>query len=148
MAFWGSESAQAGFELFDLMVDHLDELEPKVGALASSGDAALFMGIDVTLFSWRTEIMSVAMRHRLPTACGQWLGWGQEGCLITYGEDPVYLNHRAAAQVVKIFNGTKPADIPIEQPTRFTLILNARTAKALGLTIPPSLLVMADEVIK
>jgi putative ABC transport system substrate-binding protein len=55
---------------------------------------------------------------------------------------------RAAAQVVKIFNGTKPADIPIEQPTKFKLILNAKTAKALGLAVPPSMLAMADEMIE
>ena len=88
------------------------------------------------------------MRHRLPTACSQWFGWGEVGCLITYGEHNDDIGRRAAAQVVKILNGTLPSDIPIEQPTKFKLILNARTAKALDLTIPPSMLVLADEVIE
>ena len=130
------------------MVDSLDELEPKVAALASRGQAALFMSTDVTLFSWRAQIMEVAMRYRLPTACAQWFGWGKEGCLITYGEDPVFMGRRAAAQVVKILKGTKPSDIPIEQPISFKLIVNANTAKTLGLTLPPSMLVVADEVIE
>jgi putative ABC transport system substrate-binding protein len=148
MAVLGSQSAQTSFELVDLHVDRLDELETKVAAFADGGEAALFMATDVTLFSWRAEIMSMAMRYRLPTACAQWFGWAREGCLITYGEDPYDYNRHAAVQVVKIFNGTKPADIPIEQPTKFKLILNAKTAKALGLTISPSLLAMADEVIE
>ena len=130
------------------VVDRLEELEPKVAALANGGEAALFMATDLTLFSWRAEIMSMAMRYRLPTACTQWFGWGKEGCLITYGEDDPEYGRRAAAQVVKILNGTKPADIPIEQPAKFKLIVNAKTAKALGLTLPPSLLAFADEVIE
>ena len=148
MARFGAESAQAGFELVDLGVDSLDELEPKVAALAGRGEAALFMATDVTLFTWRAQIMAMAMRYRLPTACSQWFGWGEAGCLITYGEDTDDIGRRAAAQVVKILNGTKPSDIPIEQPTKFKLIVNAKTAKALGLTLPPSLLALANEVIE
>jgi putative tryptophan/tyrosine transport system substrate-binding protein len=75
-------------------------------------------------------------------------GLGLGGCLISYAADQPELGRRLAAQVVKIFNGTKPADIPIEQPARFTLIVNAKTAKTLGLTVPPSLLAFADEVIE
>jgi len=87
--------------------------------------------------------------HRLPTACAQWLGWGEVGCLITYGEDANFeMGPRAAFQVIKILNGTKPSDIPIEQPSKFKLIVNAKTAKALSLTVPPSMLAMADEVIE
>ena len=144
----GGEAAQAGFELVDLNVDSVEELEAKVSALANRGQAALFMNTDVTLFSWRTQIMEMAMHHRLPTACTQWYGWGPAGCLITYGEDPIFLGRRAAAQVAKILNGTKPSDIPIEQPVNFKLIVNAKTAKELGLTVPPSMLAFADEVIE
>jgi putative ABC transport system substrate-binding protein len=102
----------------------------------------------VTLFSWRTQIMEMSMRHRLPTACAQWFGWGKAGCLITYGEDQDAIARRAAVQVVKILRGTRPSDIPIEQPTDFKLIVNAKTAKSLGLTLSLPLLTMADEVIE
>ena len=148
MAWLGAESAQSGFELVDLMVDSLDELEPKVAALASGGEAVLFMSTDTVLFSWRTRIMAMAMRYRLATACAQWFGWGEAGCLITYGEDNLKMGRRAATQVAKALSGTNPSDIPIEQPTKFKLIVNAKTAKALSLTVPPSLLALADEVIE
>jgi len=149
MANLYGEATKVGFDLVDLAVDALPELDAKVAELASSGNAALFMATDVTLFSWRAHIIEMAMRHRLPTACAQWFGWGQAGCLITYGEDAnSEMGQRAALQVIKILNGTKPSDIPIEQPSKFKLILNDKTAKELGLTLPPSMLVMADEVIE
>lgn len=148
MARFGVESAQAGFELIDLGVDSLDELEPKVAALAGRGEVALFMATDPRLFSWRDKIMEIAMHHRLPTVCAQWFGWGEAGCLITYGEDQEDIGRRAALQAAKILNGTNPADIPIELPTKFKLIVNAKTAKTLDLVLPPSLLALADEVIE
>jgi putative ABC transport system substrate-binding protein len=149
MADAGGVSAQAGFELVDLMVDRLEELEPKVAALANGGKAALSMATDPVLFSWRAEIMSMAMRHRLPTACSQWFEWGKAGCLITYGADDPEMGRRLAGQVAKILNGTKPEDIPIEQQAKFKLVINAKTAKALDLALPPRLLLAAaDEVIE
>ena len=129
-------------------MDGFDELEPKVAELASRGEAALFMATDTMLFSWRVQIMEMAMRYRLPTACAQWFGWGKAGCMITYGEDQDDIGRRAGEQAAKILKGTKPSDIPIEQPTKFRLIVNAKTAMALGLTVPPSLLALADEVIE
>jgi putative ABC transport system substrate-binding protein len=148
MAKLYGESVQAGFDLADLLVDSLDELEAKVATLANGGEVALFMATDTRLFTWRDKIMEMAMRHRLPTACAQWFGWGKAGCLITYGEDQEDIGRRAAGQAAKILNGTKPADIPIELPTKFKLILNAKTARALDLVLPPSLLALADEVIE
>lgn len=148
MAQVGIAGSQAGFELVDLMVDSLDELDLKVAALASRGEAALFLSTDVVLNSWHAEVMAMAMRHRLPTACAQWFRWASAGCLITYGEDAYDLRRRAAVQTAKILNGARVSDIPIEQPTKFKLIVNATTAKALGLALPRSLLALADEVIE
>jgi len=148
IAMLGAESARAGFELVDMFVDSVEELEAKVATLAGRGEAALFMATDSRLFTWRDKIVAIAMHHRLPTACAQWFGWGKAGCLITYGEDQDDIGRRAAGQAAKILNGSKPADIPIEQPTKFRLILNAKTARALDLVLPPSLLALADEVIE
>jgi putative tryptophan/tyrosine transport system substrate-binding protein len=148
MARYSAESAPSGIELVDLGVDSFDELELKVAGLASRGSAALFMATDPRVFMWRDKIMEMAMNHRLPTACAQFFAWGKAGCLITYGEDQEDIGRRAAGQAAKILNGTNPADIPIELPTKFKLILNTKTAKALDLVLPPSLLALADEVIE
>jgi putative ABC transport system substrate-binding protein len=148
MAIFSRGSAEAGIQVADLLVDSLDELEAKVATLASGGEAALFLASDPMLLSWHSQIMEMAIRHRLPTACALLLGWGEAGCLLTYGEIDEERGRRTGAQVIKILKGTKPSDIPIEQPMRFKLIVNAKTAKALSLTLPPSLLALADEVIE
>ena len=95
----------------------------------------------------RQVITEHATRNRLPLVAG-WGGWPQVGALFSYGPDLDVIVRRAATYVDKILRGTKPADLPVEQPTKFELVINLKTAKALGLTIPPSLLARADEVIE
>ena len=85
--------------------------------------------------------------HRLPIMALNRI-WVPPGALVTYGPDYADMFRRAAFHVGKILKGAKPADLPVEQPTKFELIVNARTAKALGLTIPPSWLLRADQVIE
>ena len=94
----------------------------------------------------RSRIADVALRSRLPTISGE-TGYAQAGGLMDYGPNIVDSWQRAALFVDKILKGAKPGDLPIEQPTKFELVINLKTAKALGLTIPPSLLLRADQVI-
>jgi putative ABC transport system substrate-binding protein len=91
--------------------------------------------------------VEAALKHRLPGI--YWAReYGEAGGLLTYGASLADLRRHAAIYVDKILRGARPADLPIEQPTKFDLVINLKTAKALGLTIPPSLLVRADQVIE
>jgi putative tryptophan/tyrosine transport system substrate-binding protein len=110
--------------------------------------AEALMPVSSRLMFWgRAEILAFADRHRLLIATG-WGPWAHEGALLSYGPDLDDITRRSAGQVDKILRGASPADIPVEQPTRFQLVLNAKTAKTIGLTIPEKLLALADEVIE
>lgn len=100
-----------------------------------------------TLSVERRRILKLARAHRWPVIAGQ-REWADEGALLTYGVDESTNYRRAAYYVDRILKGTKPGDLPIEQPTRFVLVVNMKTAKALGITIPQSILVRADRVIE
>ena len=93
----------------------------------------------------RRKIAELAARHRLPTLL-PFPGYAKDGGLVSYGPDVMTMYAQAATLAVKILAGTRPADIPVQRPTRFTLSLNVKTAKALGVTLPPTLLARADEV--
>jgi len=95
----------------------------------------------------RQIVVELATRNRVPLVTG-WGGWPQVGALFSYGPDLDAIVRQAAIYVDKILKGAKPADLPIEQPTKFELVINLKTAKALGLMIPPSLLARADQVIE
>jgi ABC-type uncharacterized transport system substrate-binding protein len=112
-----------------------------VGAQALIPVSSRLMTLD------RAGIIAFADRHRLLLATG-WGPWAREGALLSYGPDLDEITRRSAAHVDKILHGASPADIPVERPTRFQLVLNAKKAKALGLTIPEKLLALADEVIE
>jgi putative ABC transport system substrate-binding protein len=102
---------------------------------------------DVIFTSHRRQLVELARKHRLPTIYG-FKEFVNAGGLMAYGPDYPDLYRRAATYVDKILKGAKPADLPVEQPTKFELVINMKTAKALGLTIPQSLLLRADEVIQ
>jgi putative ABC transport system substrate-binding protein len=99
------------------------------------------------LYSERTRVAALAIKSR-PPAVGEQNGFAEAGGLLSYGPDITENFRRAAALVDKVLKGAKPADLPIEQPTKFELVINLNIAKALGLTIPQSLLLRADEVIQ
>ncbi|HEY8188731.1 MAG TPA: ABC transporter substrate binding protein [Pyrinomonadaceae bacterium] len=94
-----------------------------------------------------TRLLALALKHRLPSMC-EAVGWASEGCLMSYGPEELYSWRRAAVFVDKILKGAKPADIPVEQPRKFEFVINLKTAKALNLNIPQSVLFRADRVIK
>lgn len=94
-----------------------------------------------------TRLVELALKHRLPSMC-EAAGWARDGCLMSYGPEELYAWRRAAVFVDKILKGTKPADIPVEQPKKFELVINLKTAKQIGLNIPQSVLYRADKVIK
>jgi len=102
---------------------------------------------DGVLFNYRGQIAVMALKNQLPAASPQ-KEYAEAGFLLTYGVDFLDLYRRSAAFVDKIFKGAKPADLPVEQPTKFELVVNLKTAKALGIDVPPTLLARADEVIE
>ncbi len=95
----------------------------------------------------RKQLLELAVKQRLPSMCEP-AQWARDGCLMSYGPDYAHLWRRAATYVDKILKGAKPGDLPVEQPTKFELVINLKTAKALGLKIPQSVLIRADEVIQ
>ena len=109
--------------------------------------SALIVLSDAVLFAQRSRVVELAAKSRLP-AIYTHSGWVQAGGLMSYGTDFADLLHRAAYFVDKIVRGAKPADLPVEQPTKFEFLINMKAATALGLTIPPSLLLRADQVIE
>ena len=115
-------------------------------ALSAGAEALIPVSSRLTTVN-RAGIIAFAARHRLLLASG-WGPWAREGALLSYGPDLNEITRRSAAHVDKILRGANPADIPVEQPTRFQLVLNAKTAKALALTIPERLRALADEVIE
>jgi putative tryptophan/tyrosine transport system substrate-binding protein len=109
-------------------------------------DALIFFNSAFTTFH-RRQLVELAIKNRLPTMCGE-AAWSNDGCLISYGPNLTELYRRAAVFVDKILKGTKPADIPVEQPTKFEFVINLKTAKQISVTIPQSVLYRADRVIK
>jgi len=118
------------------------------GALSAiQGASALVVADDAVFTAHRIQIAELALKHRLPTTYG-FSDMVEAGGLMAYGPHYGDMYRRAAMQVHKIMNGAKPAVLPVEQPVRFELVVNLKTARALGLTIPPSLLLRADQVIE
>ncbi len=134
----------APFTVAALTVDRIDGAFTEM--TRQNADALIVLGTPL-FASANTVIVALAARHRLP-ALYDASGFVPVGGLISYSADITDLFRRAATFVDKILNGAKPADLPIEQPTRFQLLINLKTAAALGLTVPQSLLQRADEVIE
>jgi putative tryptophan/tyrosine transport system substrate-binding protein len=115
--------------------------------IAADRPDALFVGSNAQFFLDRYRIIELTAKHRLP-AIYEWPEQGEDGGLMGYGTSLAGLSRRAASYIDRIFRGANPGDLPIEQPTKFDLVINLNTAKALGLTIPPALVQRADHVIE
>jgi putative ABC transport system substrate-binding protein len=136
-----------GVQLQLLEIRSPNELDRAFSAMTKERAGALFVPGDAMLLVHRTQIAELAARSRLPALYGL-RQHVEAGGLMSYSANFSDLFRRAATYVDKILKGTKPADLPVEQPTRFELIINLKTAKALGISIPPSVLIRADKVIE
>jgi putative tryptophan/tyrosine transport system substrate-binding protein len=143
-----SETARSlGLTIVPVEARKLDEFDQAFATMSKEGVQGFIVQGDSVLYNYRGQIAEAALRTRLPGTSGQ-KEFADAGFLLTYGADLQDLWRRAAIYVDKIFKGAKPADLPVEQPIKFELVINLKTAKTLGLVVPPSLLARADEVIE
>ncbi len=133
-------------QLHVLKVQHRDDLAEAFAAARKGEAQAVSIFSSPFLSSLSGEIIGIAAAHRLP-AIYQWKENVESGGLVSYGPNLVQLWRQAGIITAKLLKGAKPADMPVEQPTKFELVVNTRTAKAIGITLSPSLLVRADEVV-
>jgi putative ABC transport system substrate-binding protein len=136
-----------GMQLQLVEVRQPNELDHAFSTMARERAEALFQFPSTMLFSERRRIVELAAMHRLPSMFNE-RSFVQFGGLIAYGVSITELNRRSATYVDKILKGAKPSDLPVEQPTKFELVVNLKTAKALGVDIPATVLTRADEVIE
>jgi len=137
-----------GLQLHIVEVRRADVLDNAFTAMTHAGaDALIVLSDPLLMDSLRGRVTDLAATHRLP-AMYDWRMYVDAGGLMAYGPSLSDTHRRAAGYVDKILKGAKPADLPVEQPTKFELVINLKTAKALGLTIPPTMLFQADEVIR
>jgi len=128
-------------------IHNADEIERAITDFAHTANGGLIVTASPAALVHRKLIISLAARHRLPTVYFL-SGFVKDGGLISYGADPIAPYGQAASYVDRILKGEKPADLPVQAPTKNELLFNLKTAKALGLTVPPSILSRADEVIE
>ena len=136
-----------GITLLPITIQQPSEIDSALRQIAEAQVDGWFVYPDSVVGRAQSRIIEFAAKERLPTVYG-FKGWVVAGGLISYGASLPDMVRRATGQIDKILKGAKPADLPVEQPTRFELVINLKTAKALGLTVPPALLALANEVIE
>jgi putative ABC transport system substrate-binding protein len=136
-----------GLRIQSVPVASAEAFETAFPMITSEGAEALILEAEPLLVSYRSQIVQFATQHRLPVVA-QHRAFVEADGLLSYGPNFFALWRRIASYVDRVYKGTKPGDLPIEQPMQFELVINLKAAKALGLTIPPTLLFQADEVIK
>jgi putative tryptophan/tyrosine transport system substrate-binding protein len=136
-----------GVRIQSLVVKESSQIPAAYAAMTRESAEALVILNNTFNFLNRKQLLELAVKNRLPTMCGR-AAFVEDGCLMSYGASRLDSWRRAAVFVDKILKGRKPADLPVEQPTKFEFVINLKTAKALNLTIPQSVLFRADKVIK
>jgi ABC-type uncharacterized transport system substrate-binding protein len=136
-----------GLQLHALAVRHPDELDSVFAAMTREGAEALIALADAVFWNHRSRVVALAAQYRLPAVFDA-REFAEAGGIMTYGPNVPDSYRRAATYVDKILKGAQPADLPVERPVKFELVINLKTAKALGITIPSTLLFQADEVLQ
>jgi putative tryptophan/tyrosine transport system substrate-binding protein len=147
---WGAIQSAApslGLEVIPVNVRDGNEIERGIAAFARKSNGGLVVSGSARVVAHRNLVIALAARHKLPAVYPQRF-YVDAGGLISYGPDFVDQFRRAAGYVDRILKGEKPADLPVEAPTKYETVINLKTAKALGLEVPPTLLARADEVIE
>ncbi|MGB9041785.1 MAG: ABC transporter substrate-binding protein, partial [Pseudolabrys sp.] len=142
-----SVAPSLGMDVSAINLRDAAEIERGIAAFARSANGGLILTASALSVVHRDLIVTLAARHKLPAVYYR-RQYVTGGGLISYGPDIVEQNRRAAGYVDRILKGEKPADLPVQAPTKYELLVNLKTAKALGLTLPTSLLARADEVIE
>jgi len=142
-----SVSSLFAVQPFVFPVHNADEIQRSIEAFASEQNGGLLFPPDITILAHRDLVTALAARHRLPAIYSD-RALVVSGGLIYYGAERIDQFRRAASYIDRILRGEKPADLPVQQPIKFELVINLKTAKALGLTVPATLLATADEVIE
>jgi putative ABC transport system substrate-binding protein len=140
-------SARMGFEVVHYDISTLDDLDGAFAAGVRDDVNGFYISGEPLLFSNLPRVMRSVAASKKPSV-GPYPDWGRSGLLMSYSTDPLDGFRRAGAYAAKILNGAKPGDLPIEQASKFSFVINLKTAKALGIAVPPSLLALADEVIE
>ena len=139
--------ARLGIKILPVEARTPAEIDAGFSQMRLQGAGALIVFLQPLFQQQKDQIAALALKQRLPSIGADQM-YAQAGCLMSYGSSLAYTFHRVATYVDKILKGAKPADLPIEQPTKFDLVINRKTARALGLAVPQSLLLLADRVIE
>jgi putative tryptophan/tyrosine transport system substrate-binding protein len=143
----GAVALSFGLWVRSLELRDVSQLEGAFVTAVQDQARAIIVLSDGALYGRRVEIAQLAAKHRL--SCVAWTPeFADSGCLFTYGANVVEMHRRAATVVDRILKGASPAGVPVEQPTKFELVVNLKTARALALTIPPTMLARADRVVE
>ncbi len=137
----------SGVEIQEIRVRDEGDFDSAFAAMAKARADALILVVSRLTSGYRRELIKLAAKWKLPTMCWR-PSMARAGCLMSYGADRNAMYRRVAVFVDKILKGAKPADLPVQRPTKFNLVINLKTAKALGITIPRTILLRADKVIQ